>query len=235
MLHTKFQGHRPFSSREELLRFLPYIWAWWPSWSCDQDSLNKLSFPHPREAPYEIWLWLAQWFQRRRCLKSVDDCWTDDGGRPTYPISSPVSLRLRWAKKSQLYICIHVVIKFLINISSGQLSTWENRTVQILGSTIFRVSVLRYLLKRACERSILYTATFLVSEIDSLSHVMRNPKKLCNWPNSHQTAQLHKPAGVLKWVTAQQNQQYGLCASKDSDQPGHRPIWSVFTVCSMGS
>ena len=32
-----------------------------------------LSFPHPVEAPYEIWLWLAQWFLRRRCLKSVDD------------------------------------------------------------------------------------------------------------------------------------------------------------------
>ena len=28
--------------------------------------------PHPTEAPYEIWLWLAQWFLRR-CLKSVDD------------------------------------------------------------------------------------------------------------------------------------------------------------------
>ena len=43
------------------------------SWLCDQDRLNKLSFPHPIEAPYEIWLWLAQWFLRRRCLKSVDD------------------------------------------------------------------------------------------------------------------------------------------------------------------
>ena len=31
-----------------------HIWAWWPSWSCDQDHLNKLSLPHPIEAPYEI-------------------------------------------------------------------------------------------------------------------------------------------------------------------------------------
>ena len=31
--------------------------------------------PPPLEAPYEIWLWLAQWFLRRRCLKSVDDDW----------------------------------------------------------------------------------------------------------------------------------------------------------------
>ena len=53
---------------------------------------------------YEIWLWLAQWFLRRRCWK----CWqhtyihtyihTDRRQRHTYPISSPLSLRLRWAK-----------------------------------------------------------------------------------------------------------------------------------------
>ena len=54
MLHTKFQGHRPFGSGEAaLLRSLPYM-AWRPSWSRDQDRLNKLSFPRPREAPYEI-------------------------------------------------------------------------------------------------------------------------------------------------------------------------------------
>ena len=33
--------------------------------------------PHPKEAPYEIWLWLAKRFLRRICLKSVDD-----GGLP---------------------------------------------------------------------------------------------------------------------------------------------------------
>ena len=27
-----------------------HIWAWWPSCSCDEDHLNKLSFPHPRES-----------------------------------------------------------------------------------------------------------------------------------------------------------------------------------------
>ena len=80
-----------------------HIWAWWPSWSCDQDHLSKHLFPHPIEAPYEIWIWLALWFLRRRCLKSVDDYDdNDDDGprrRPTYPISSPMSLRPRWAKK----------------------------------------------------------------------------------------------------------------------------------------
>ena len=65
MMDTKIQDHWPFGSGEEdFFRFSPY-------WSCDQDHLSKLSFPNPIEAPYEIWLWLAQWFLR--CLKSVDD------------------------------------------------------------------------------------------------------------------------------------------------------------------
>ena len=111
MLHTKFQFHQPFGSGEEdFLRFLPYIWR--PSWSCDQDCLNKLSFPHPMEAPYEIWLQLALWFLRRRCLKSVDDRrQTDDGRRrPTYPISSSMSLRLRWAKNVTLQILNFILV-----------------------------------------------------------------------------------------------------------------------------
>ena len=68
MMHTKFQGHRPFGSREGFYQ----IWAWRPTWLCDQDCLITLTFPHPIEAPYEIWFWLAQCFLRR-CLKSVDD------------------------------------------------------------------------------------------------------------------------------------------------------------------
>ena len=40
--------------------------------------LNKLSFPHPMEPPYEIWLQSAQCFLTKRCLKSVDDGRTDD-------------------------------------------------------------------------------------------------------------------------------------------------------------
>ena len=77
MRHTKFQGHWPFGSGEEdFLQFLPYM-GMAASWSCDQDGLNKLSFLHPMETPYEIWLQSAQWFLRRRCLKSVDDRQTD--------------------------------------------------------------------------------------------------------------------------------------------------------------
>ena len=36
------------------------IFSRWPSWSCDQDRLNKLSSPLPKEAPYEIWLQSTQ-------------------------------------------------------------------------------------------------------------------------------------------------------------------------------
>ena len=57
--------------------FLPYMWKWRISWSCDPDPTNKLPFSHPTEDPYEIWLWLAQPFWRRS-LKMVDRQWTDD-------------------------------------------------------------------------------------------------------------------------------------------------------------
>ena len=67
------------------------ILVMWP------DHLNKLSFPHPKESPYEIWVQLAQWFHRRGCLKMLTD---DEAGRWShwYTNSSPRSLRLRWAK-----------------------------------------------------------------------------------------------------------------------------------------
>ena len=32
-----------------------HIWAWRPSWSCDPDAANKISFPLPKEAPHKIW------------------------------------------------------------------------------------------------------------------------------------------------------------------------------------
>ena len=57
--------------RKRFLKDFYHIWAWRPSQSGDPDPANKLSFPYPTEAPYEIWLWLAQRFCRRS-LKSVD-------------------------------------------------------------------------------------------------------------------------------------------------------------------
>ena len=46
-----------------------HIWAWRPSWSTSQDHFSNLSFPQPKEAPYEIWAKLAQRLQRRSRLK----------------------------------------------------------------------------------------------------------------------------------------------------------------------
>ena len=56
MLHTKFRGNRPAGSREEdfLMGFFYHIWAWRPSWLCDPDAANKLSFPLPKVAPHKI-------------------------------------------------------------------------------------------------------------------------------------------------------------------------------------
>ena len=35
----------------------------WPSWSCDQDALNKLSFPLHKEAPHKIYFNLPSGFK----------------------------------------------------------------------------------------------------------------------------------------------------------------------------
>ena len=56
--------------------FLPYmglaaILVMWPR------PREQTSFPHPTEAPYEIWLWQAKRFWRRR-ERQTKDAWTDD-------------------------------------------------------------------------------------------------------------------------------------------------------------
>ena len=56
MLHTKFRENRPAGSGEDFLKGFDHIWAWRPSWSCDPDAANKISFPLPKEGPQKIWL-----------------------------------------------------------------------------------------------------------------------------------------------------------------------------------
>ena len=87
MLYTKF---RP--SERKIFRY--YIWAWQPYCARDQNRLNYISFPKPREATYESWIWLAQWFQRRSHLK----VWAV-GRRRNLAILKARNLRLSWAKK----------------------------------------------------------------------------------------------------------------------------------------
>ena len=53
MLHTKFLGHRPFGSGEEDF-FMVFTIYGHGSHLGHLDHLNKLSFPHPKEAPHEI-------------------------------------------------------------------------------------------------------------------------------------------------------------------------------------
>ena len=66
MPHTKFQGHQPFGSREKCFKGFYHIWTWRPSWLCDINRFNSLSFPYPMEAPHEIWLQSAWWFLRKK-------------------------------------------------------------------------------------------------------------------------------------------------------------------------
>ena len=76
---------------EKIFKFLPYI-VMWP------DHLNKLSFPHPMEPPYEIWLPSAQWFQRRM-FENVDVLTYLRTTKPAYTISSSLSLWLKLCTK----------------------------------------------------------------------------------------------------------------------------------------
>ena len=77
MLHTKPQAIDPSVPKNKIFKgFFYHIWPMCPSWSCDPDVANKLSFPRHVKVPFEITLWLAHWCQRR-CLKSVDDGWAD--------------------------------------------------------------------------------------------------------------------------------------------------------------
>ena len=74
MLHTKFRANRPAAPEKKIFEgFLPYmgkagILVMWPG------PHTQTTFPHPMEAPHEIWLQSAQWFQRKRRLKM----WTHD-------------------------------------------------------------------------------------------------------------------------------------------------------------
>ena len=100
IIHTKFCVNRSTGSGKEEFWMIFTIWGHYCHLGhLTQMPRSKLSFPLPKEAPHKIRLWLAKWFQRRRCLKLLT---TTDGRRTTTPdhkynISSPMSLRLRWA------------------------------------------------------------------------------------------------------------------------------------------
>ena len=81
---------------KKIFKSFYYIWAWRPSWSTDRDHFSNFSFPHPKEAPYEIWAKLAQRLQRRSRLKMLTDGCTHgrtdarmDNGRKVITIAHP--------------------------------------------------------------------------------------------------------------------------------------------------
>ena len=83
---------------KKILKGFYHIWAWRPSWSCDPDAANKLLFPLSKEAPL-----IGPVVSEKKMFEIVDADrpTTDDGRTPEqgYTKSSPMSLRLRWAKK----------------------------------------------------------------------------------------------------------------------------------------
>ena len=58
--------------------------------STDHDHFSNLSFPHPKEAPHEIWAKLAQRLQRRSHLKMLMDHYSSSWAE------------VRWVKKKKV-------------------------------------------------------------------------------------------------------------------------------------
>ena len=83
MLHTSPRATGSFVPGKKIfLKGFYHIWSGQSSWSCDPDAANKLSFPQHIEDLYEIWLWLAQQFLRRKCLKRFSYMWNKWPLRP---------------------------------------------------------------------------------------------------------------------------------------------------------
>ena len=55
--------------RRRFFKCFYHIWTWRLPWSMTCDHFSNLSFPQPKEAPYEICAKLALRLQRRSCLK----------------------------------------------------------------------------------------------------------------------------------------------------------------------
>ena len=97
MPHTKFQGHWPFGSGEEdFLRFLSYmgmaaILVMWP-------APSEQTFVPPSQGGSTWNLASIGLVVLEKMFENVDNTQTNGRQRPTYPISSPMSLWLKWAK-----------------------------------------------------------------------------------------------------------------------------------------
>ena len=70
-----------------------YLLPWKAEYWSDLTQNLMQSIPHPNDAPDEVWLWLASWFQRYSCLKVRTPARV-----PYYKLT--LSLRLWWAKNT---------------------------------------------------------------------------------------------------------------------------------------
>ena len=120
MLHTTFQVHRPFDSgKEDLFRFLPYMGmvatlVMWPGPfeqtfvpPFHRSSIWNLTLIGPAVSEEKVF---------KECERRTPTTDDDDGRRsPTYPISSPMSPRLRWAKKTWRPT-LSIAIRFILSV-----------------------------------------------------------------------------------------------------------------------
>ena len=121
MLQTKFKGHQPFGSGEvDFLSFLPYM---------DMAAI-LLMWPGPFEQTFvppsqrsSIWnLTLTGPVVSEQKMFKECGWW-----RPTYPISSPVSLWLMWAKNldTQKFCCNYLKIVTIESCIQTMQTEWQ--------------------------------------------------------------------------------------------------------------
>ena len=67
---------------KKIFRGFYHIWAWRPSWSCDQDIAINISMPLPKEAPHKI-----STVSEKKIFEIVDDGRTDAGSWPSYKLT----------------------------------------------------------------------------------------------------------------------------------------------------
>ena len=132
-LHTKCQGHRPFGSGEDFLR-LYHLWAWRPSWSSDLDRLNIMFFFSSTHGGSTWNLASVGSVASEEMFNNVDD----GRRRPAYPLSSPISLRLKWAKKKKKKKnstegCVRPAGEYVLGTGQGQ-EYFVSVSVQVLKS-----------------------------------------------------------------------------------------------------
>ena len=184
------------------------------------------------ETPYEIWLQSAQWFLRIRCLKGVDNGQPDNGWqRPTYPISSSMSLWLRWAKNVPDTVQKPVYFHILLCIYRH-----KNHFYQTAGLKMI-----------ICQSFFSWVLCLFKFELSQSSRWDENRRSLritiLPSPSRTLSLQMWCECGFeliqqqeTKWAVSWQNQQNYCAPSEDSDQPRSLPrLIRVFAVRPMGS